>query len=250
MVGEPHEILGVRLLVPEALNFRRESKMTKKLAVPLLAVLAITLGAWSCNESSYRKANRAAKQLADDIHQFSVTVQTECGAANGHCTGELSDDETRALGTWAMRAAMANDEFIGQIQKTNAFQGPQSEAIVQAFNSLATAIGTSQGQAFLNVKSAKAKKEFQDISNGMQAAVALLQAIIAQQPAPTPAPQKSGIDPTLAITVIAALAKLIAQWRADGTLTDQQLQQAALAEDADTQNVINGVLNSLQNPPQ
>jgi hypothetical protein len=41
---------------------------------------------------------------------------------------------------------------------------------------------------------------------------------------------------TLALSAFNSLAQLILQARADGNLTDEQLQAAALSEDADTRN--------------
>lgn len=41
---------------------------------------------------------------------------------------------------------------------------------------------------------------------------------------------------TLALSAFNTLAQLLLQFRADGSLTDEQLQAAALSEDADTRN--------------
>lgn len=226
--------------------------MKKKVAISLTVLIAVLLlSGWACSGSQYHKANRASKQVADDIHEFALTVTRECGIVTGNCTGRLSNEEAKSLALWASDASRVSDEFNAQLKAAGAVQGTQSQLILQAFNNLSVSINKLNESGALHLRSPDAQKTFQTIYASIQSALVILQSIVSGAPPqsenkPSPMiPMRAAIDPTLLITAVLSLLKLIAQAKADGSLTDDQLQAAVSAENEDTRAVAADLLSKL-----
>lgn len=226
--------------------------MKRKIAISLTVLAAVLLlSGWACNGSQYHNANRASKQVADDIHEFALTVTRECGVVNGHCMGRLADDEARNLAQWAADASRVSDEFNTQLTAAGTIQGTKSQQILAAFNNLSASINKLNESGALHLRSPESQRTFQTIYASIQASLVILQNIISGTPPqsqnkPSPmVPLQAAVDPELLIAALLSVLKLVAQAKADGSLTDEQLQAAVAAENEDTRKVASDLLAQL-----
>lgn len=226
--------------------------MKRKLAVSLTVLTAVLLlSGWACSGGQYHSANRASEQVADDIHEFALTVTRECGAVSGHCTGRLSDDEARSLAQWASDASRVSDEFSAQLKAAGTLEGTKSQVILQAFNNLSVSINKLNETGALHLRSPDSQRTFQTIYASIQSALVILQNIIAGTPPqsqnkPSPMiPLQAAVDPAFALAALLSILKLVAQFKADGSLTDEQIQEAVAAENEDTRKIASDLLTQL-----
>lgn len=226
--------------------------MKRKIAVSLtILTAALLLSGWACSGSQSHNANRASKQVADDIHEFALTVTRECGVVNGNCTGRLSNEEAKSLAQWATDASRLSDELNAQLKAANSLQGSQAQIVLQAFNNLSVSVNRLNESGALHLRNPDSQKTFQTIYASIQSALVILQNIISGQAPqsenkPTPfIPLRAAIDPMLLITALLSVLKLIAQAKADGSLTDEQLQDAVAAENEDTRKIAADLLAQL-----
>jgi hypothetical protein len=224
----------------------------------LILAMSLTLPAFMCSGSDLHKANRAAKQVADDLHEFEAIVEQQ------YSVGQLDKEEARALAQWASDSSLANDAFVAKIKGLSTLNSSNSALVVGWFNDLVGQIDKLNDQGVLHIKSATAKAKFDLIYQSIQTGLTTLQGLLAglgAQPShsglPDPAlpVQRAGLDAAGIATLLMAfngIAKLILQARSDGSLTDEQLQQGALDEDADTRNHAAAFIAQLEqgsNPP-
>lgn len=218
----------------------------------LLICFAVLMSA-ACPESSYHKANRAAKQIADDLSEFEKQVE------NFHVSGDIDDGEAANLANLAKQAATANDAFVAKLQTIKTIDSKSYAQVVQWIQDLADTIQQLNSQGVLHLKSQKAQHEFAVIYASIDAGLTVIQGLMGtqQQIKTTPTPMIPNRVPlradvalpaaiALAIQAFNALAKLILQYRQDGQLTDAQLQAAAVAEDQDTENHAAAFIASLE----
>lgn len=225
--------------------------MKRKIAVSLTVLTtALLLSGWACSGSQYHKANRASKQVADDIHEFAVTVTRECGVVNGNCTGRLSNEEAKSLAQWAADASRVSDEFNAELKAAGSIEGTQSQKILAAFNNLSVSVNKLNESGALHLRNPDSQKTFQTIYASIQSALVILQSIISGPPPqsenkPSPVPLRAAVDPAFALAALLSILKLIAQFKADGSLTDEQIQAAVAAENEDTRKITSDLIAKL-----
>lgn len=240
----------------------------KRFVLPL-AIVAGLLMANACSDSDYRKANRAAKQIADDLHEFEAQVeqqylakqtckQTTTGSPD-NCFG-LDGDEAANLAQLASQATFADDTFISRVKALKTLDASNSAQVVVWFQEMSNAVKLLNDQGVLHIKNKTARDHFDLIYQSLQTGLSTLSLLLQKTsggmtPSSMPPIQRAGMEfdaATLALTLAAfnSLANLIVKARADGALTDEQLQQAALDENADTRNHAALFIKSLESPPQ
>lgn len=220
----------------------------KLMRICVFALLAFAVIMAGCSGSQVHKANRAAKQIADDLHEFEASVETFCAPLNGHCTGALADDEAKSLAQLASDATAANDTFVGQV-KTLPPTASSAPQVTVWFADLTAAIQKLNDQGLTHVKNPQAKANLTLIFQSIQTALGTLSTLLqtVQKPAsvsrnipydqiPVERGDLNATGITLLLAAFSSITKLIAQARADGSLTDEQLEQATLAEDENTRN--------------
>lgn len=225
--------------------------MKRLLGVTFCLCMAVLLSGFACNESDYRKANRAAKQIADDIQEFQIAVKDQCNEINGSCTGELGNAEAVALSKWAIDATKISDELVAQIKLANQAQGTENQRSVQLLNDLSVAVNKLQTDGLLRIKSEKAKKQFDVLYKGLQSAIATLQVLVSHNSPGPLLPQRpllAELDASLVMTIFLAALRLVAKFKADGKLTDEEIQAATLAENEETRRMATELINKLSGP--
>lgn len=219
----------------------------KLMRICVFAVLATMMVMAGCSGSQIHKANRTSKQLADDLHEFESQVEQQCAVVNGHCTGILADEEAKSLAQLASDATLADDTLVARVKALppDTKSAPQ---IATWFADLTAAVQKLNDQGVTHIKNPAAQQKFALIFQSIQTAlgtladlVQVLQPKVVSQNSPydqLPV-QRAGLDEAgiaLLLAAFGSITKLIAQARADGSLTDEQLQDEALAEDEDTRN--------------
>lgn len=217
----------------------------KLMRICVFALLACFLV--GCSGTQVHKANRAAKQLADDLHEFESTVEQQCAIVSGHCTGMLADDEAKSLAQLASDATLADDTFVARVKALP----PDTKSAPQVaawFADLTAAIQKLNDQGVTHIKNPQAQQKFALIFQSIQTALGTLANLVQvlqpktfsqSDPMDYFPVQRAGLDEAgiaLLLAAFGSITKLIAQARADGSLSDEQLQDATLSEDEDTRN--------------
>lgn len=196
--------------------------------VAILSILAVALCLAGCPPSSSHEINRINKQIEDDLNAVVVT------AGSLHDQKAIDDSEAEAIGRAvsdavdAKRVLNAQLRTLGPVDSRNIVQ---VLGWVQAFEQRLTVVGAQVG----HVKNPDSQKKLQLAFSAIDAALTSLTALLAAIPTP---PLKAGLDPAsevaLGLAAFQAIVGLIAKWRADGLLTDAQLQDAMDVENDDT----------------
>lgn len=227
--------------------------MRRKLAFAgVLVCFALLLSGFSCSSSQFHTANRAAKQIADDLHEFEAQVEAEYNAGN------LDKDEAKNLASLASQGTLADDAFVAKVKGLGKIDTSNSQQVSVWFQDLLGQIAALNDQGVLHIKDEKTKAKFALIFQSINSALTTIQLLLPPgspepKPAPVPPPiQQSGLDAAGIALLLAAfnsVAKLIAQARADGSLTDEALQAAAITENEDTRDHAAAFIASLESKP-
>lgn len=216
-------------------------KLKRASLIGLLACLTILLSGWACSGTEVHKANRAGKQIADDIHELEAQAEAE------YSLGNLSKDEATALVNLASQASLADDSFEAKVKTLAVLDGSNAAQVTGWLNELVAEVDKLNDEGVLHIKDPKTKAKFdllyQSISAGLSTLQILLQGLSTPNPPtnstqfPYPAPMHAGLDAegiAALLMAFSSITKLILQARADGSLTDEQLQDAAAVENLDT----------------
>jgi hypothetical protein len=210
-------------------------KSRKLMFAGLMVCLALTLSGFYCNESQVHKANRTAKQIADDLHEFEAKVEEQ------YVAGTLDKDEAKNLAQLASDATLADDQFVANLKTLKTLDAANSSLVVGWFQELADSIQKLNADGVLHIKNPKTKANFillyQGIDAGLSTLRMLLEGLKSEIPfGPIQHAQFDSASLSIILMAFNSLAKLILQARKDGSLTDEQLQQGTLDENADTRN--------------
>lgn len=139
----------------------------------LVAIVAVLLSGWACSESSLHKTNRAAKQVADDLHAFEGQVEQQYAAGN------LDRLEAQNLAELASKATLANDTFIARVKSLPALDASSAAQVSAWFADLVAQINALNQQGVLQVKNQAAKDNlslyFQSVTAGLTILEGVLQ---------------------------------------------------------------------------
>lgn len=205
----------------------------------LVVALAVLCGAWACNSHDI---NRGNKQISDDISQVQQTSQQLFNS------GQIDVDDFKALQNFAIEAADDHKILTSGLRALPDYKGAnaaQAIALVQQF------VDKVHG-ANLHLKSKDAQNAANLFFTTFDAAIATIENGLGAKPKsqiPDDRPLKAGgtaDEIALALAAFGSLWRLLAQWKADGSLTDQQLQDAADAEDDETKKAALAALTAVK----
>jgi hypothetical protein len=220
------------------------TKASLRTASFLVLVVAGALSLSACPSQEVHNAYRAGKQVSDDLHEFTVTVR------DMHSSGDLSDDETKVLAQFAIDASKADDNFVTRIETVTKLDPSNKAAIADLAKTLVDDVKRLHDEGVLHISNpaskAKVEQIFNKIDLGLEAVKTLLVTLSSEKiPSKLPPIQGAATGLDLALIAFMKLAQLIAQARKDGSLTDEQLKAAALAENEDTRALAQSLIDSI-----
>lgn len=206
--------------------------------VGLCVILTLTLSAFFCSGSDLHKANRASKQVSDDLSQC---VQ----AADDLYSQKLIDgDDSAAVAQSCSDATPASDKLYDELQQLKTLDASSGPQLLQHFSDLEASIAKI-APTVAHVKSDKGRAKLTLVANSISAAMATLRALAAawthtppvgsqenslwSQPgeqhilAADMGPIDSPAGIAFALLGLQWFTALVSKFIADGSLTDDQL---------------------------
>lgn len=199
----------------------------RQVGIALLGVVSLA-GLTGCPSGKLHEINRINKQIEDDLNAVVVT------AGWLHEQKNIDDSEAAAIGQAVSEAADAKKVLNAQLRTLASVDSSNIAQVlgwVQAFEQKLSAVGSQAG----HVKNPDSQKKLQLAFSAMDAALTTLTALlVGVQHAPLKAGFDAASEVALGLAAFQAIVGLLAKWRADGLLTDLQLQDAMDVENDDS----------------
>ena len=199
------------------------------ITVALMLLAAFIVVESACPAGTVHDFNQANKGISDGLSQLE--------AQNESLYSQKVIDASDALQISTFVLEVKADHLI-LTQQLRAYTPATGSA--QVISQVQTFVNSVQ-EINLHLKSSQAQQAFQAFIALFNAAIATIQAalppptaVVSPDPPQTPIQRSDlsgGAEIEITLAAFTALAKLIASWRASGSLTDAQLQSAADAED-------------------
>ncbi len=199
----------------------------RQVGIALLGAVSLAV-LTGCPSGKLREINRINKQIEDDLNAVVVT------AVSLHEQKNIDDSEAAAIGQAVSEAADAKKVLNAQLRTLATVDSSNIAQVlgwVQAFEQKFYAVGLQAG----HVKNPDSQQKLQLAFSAMDAALTTLTALlVGVQHAPLKAGFDAAAEVALGLAAFQAIVGLLAKWRADGLLTDLQLQDAMDMENDDT----------------
>lgn len=195
--------------------------------IGVLVMFALLLCGFACNANTTHKVNQANKEISDVLNQLEQQSESLYNAKT------IDAGDATAIANFVIEASADHKVLTGQLRAFNSQPGTvdQDLGFIQQFADKVHGIN-------LHLNSKQAQDAATLFFATFDAAITTLRATlqsIKTSSIPSREPMRAGLDPAeevaLGLAAFSSLSKLIASWFASGQLTDQQLQDAADAED-------------------
>lgn len=208
----------------------------------LIAAVIVLLCGFACNSNTTHKINQANKEISDGLAELQSQGQSL------YTQKVIDAQDAAAIQNFVIEATGDHKVLTAQLRSFNSQPATTDQylAYIQDFVSKVKGINlhvkSTQGQEVVTVF-------FASFDAAIQTLRTTIQTIKTGQSNEAPedrTPMRASIDEiTLGLAAFTSLSKLIGSWLANGKLTDQQLQDAADAEDDATNKAAMAFLQSL-----
>lgn len=159
-------------------------KRPKKILASLLA-LVLVLAPLGCSDSDYRKAARAADQIAsglDAVQDLSAKLYTAYRL--------IDKEEARALQVGVIDATLVNDEFIAKLRALKRIDGANKQKLGAWFGEVLTSLEKLEDGGAFHVKNENARLQLRAAFRIVRAAIATFQVLSSKYDIPITRPSE------------------------------------------------------------
>lgn len=221
------------------------SPLAKSAALACL-IVAVLFSAGCPSHNAQHELNRVNKEFSDGLSELQADTQSL------NASKQVSDEDAAAIYHFVSEATADHKVLTAQLRGLPALDGANAAQAVAFVQSFVAKIHNYN----LHVSSDGAQKKvnlfFASFDAGSNSLIALLESLkpaVKTSENPHQDPMKAAIDPeseiAMGLMAFSALVKLIGKWKANGALSDQDLQDACDAEDDETNKAALAALQAL-----
>lgn len=207
----------------------------------LAAIAVVTMVTAACPSNAIHVLNRTDKQVSDDLSQaeaFAEQLYVQGTKETDTAVGQTEKDDAKAIASFVVEASGDHKVLTAELRALPNVQGSNAIAAIQYLQAFVAKVHTIDLHLKSKAAQDRANLFFAGFDASVNTLIATLQSIKGASLYSRGPIQQAGIDPqsevALALLAWGAIAGLIAKYKSDGALTDQQLQDAADAEDDET----------------